>query len=70
MAKASKKYDVPVIGIAGSVTQDNHVVFEHGIDALYSIVPGVITLPEAFEHASVFMQQTARNIAATIKIMK
>lgn len=70
VAKASKKYDVPVIGIAGSITHDSHVVFEHGIDALYSIVPGVVTLPEAFEHAEIFMKQTARNIAATMKIMK
>ncbi|WP_442593725.1 glycerate kinase [Neobacillus sp. D3-1R] len=70
VAKASKKFNVPVIGVAGSITKDSHIVYEHGIDALYSIIPGVVTLPEAFENAAVFMQQTARNIAATMKLWK
>ena len=70
VAKAAKKYDVPVIGLAGSLSDDSDVVYEHGIDALFSIVPGVVTLPEAFEHAADYMERTARNIAASMKAMK
>lgn len=70
VAKAAKKYGVSVIGLAGSLSDDSHVVHEHGIDALFSIVPGVIKLPEAFEHAAVYMERSARNIAATMKITK
>ncbi|PAD23102.1 glycerate kinase [Terribacillus saccharophilus] len=70
VAKAAKKYGVPVIGLAGSLSQDSDVVYEHGIDVLFSIVPGVITLPEAFEHAADYMEQTARNIAACMKAVK
>nr|WGD82583.1 glycerate kinase [Bacillus subtilis] len=40
VAKAAKSYDVPVIGIAGSVSRDSDAVYQHGIDALFSIVPG------------------------------
>lgn len=70
VAKAAKKYGVPVIGIAGSVSPDSDVVFEHGIDALFSIVPGVITLPDAFEHAAHYIERTARNIAASMKAVQ
>ncbi|WP_226528105.1 glycerate kinase [Metabacillus niabensis] len=67
VAKAAKKYGVPVIGVAGSLSKDCDGVYEHGIDALFSIVPGVTTLPDAFEHAAVYMEMTAKNIAATMK---
>ncbi|SNZ03170.1 glycerate kinase [Terribacillus aidingensis] len=70
VAKAAKKYGVPVIGLAGSLSEDADIVHAHGIDALFSIVPGVVTLPDAFEHAAVYMERTARNIAASMKTVK
>jgi glycerate kinase len=68
VAKAAKKYNIPVIGLAGSLSDDSDIVLEHGIDALYSIVPGVIPLSKAFENAEYYLKQTARQIAATLKI--
>jgi glycerate 2-kinase len=70
VAKAAKKYDVPVIGLAGSLSEDADVVHDHGIDALFSIVPGVVSLPDAFEHAAEYMERTARNIAASMKAVQ
>jgi glycerate 2-kinase len=70
VAKAAKKYGVPVIALAGSLSQDSDVVYEHGIDALFSIVPGIVTLPNAFEHAAHYMERTARNIAASMRAVK
>lgn len=64
VAKAAKKYDIPVIAIAGGRARDSDVVHEHGIDALFSIVPGIVTLQDAMDHASGYLQQTSRNIAA------
>ncbi|WP_299089738.1 glycerate kinase [uncultured Metabacillus sp.] len=68
VAKAAKKYGVPVIGLAGSVSKDSDAVHEYGIDALFSIVPGIVSLSDAFEHAAEYMEKTARNIAAAMKI--
>ncbi|WP_404331830.1 glycerate kinase [Mesobacillus maritimus] len=68
VAKAAKKYDIPVIALCGSYTEDSKIVHNHGIDALFTIVPGVVTLPEAMNHAALYMKQTARNIAAMIKM--
>ncbi|WP_340081414.1 glycerate kinase [Terribacillus sp. FSL K6-0262] len=70
VAKAAKKYGVPVIGLAGTLSEDADVVHEHGIDALFTIVPGVVTLPDALEHAADYMERAARNIAATMKAVK
>lgn len=68
VAKLAKKYQVPVVGIAGSISADCHVVHEHGIDAVFSIVPGAISLQDAFVNASEFASQTARNVAAVWKL--
>lgn len=70
VAKAAKSYDVPVIGIAGSISRDSDAVYQHGIDALFSIVPGAVPLEDAFEHAVEYMERTARDIAASIKLAK
>ncbi|MEI2406006.1 glycerate kinase [Niallia taxi] len=64
VAKTAKKHGVPVIGIAGKVASDSDVVHEYGIDAIFSIVPGAVSLQEAFLHADEFVERTARNIAA------
>ncbi|MEK5307783.1 glycerate kinase [Bacillus sp. FSL M8-0326] len=66
VAKAAKQYGLPVIGIAGSLSKDSAVVHDHGIDALFSIIPGVTTLTEAMHDASVYVERTARNIAAVM----
>lgn len=64
VAKTAKKVGVPVVGIAGNVSKDSNVVHEHGIDAIFSIVPGVTSLEDAFKHASEYVERTAANIAA------
>lgn len=68
VAKAAKKHGIPVIGLAGSLSDDSQIVHDNGIDVLFSIVPGVITLPDAFEKAALYMERTARNIAAIMKM--
>ncbi|MBT2692411.1 glycerate kinase [Bacillus sp. ISL-55] len=70
VAKTAKRHNVPVIAIAGNVASDSEVVHEHGIDAVFSIVPGVITLQDAFENASTYVERIAANIASVIKLGK
>ena len=68
VAKTAKKYGVPVVGIAGNISSDSHVVHEHGIDAVFSIVPGVVLLEDAFTHAEEYVERTAANIATVWKM--
>lgn len=51
VAKLAKKYNIPVIGVAGGVTDGASKCNEEGIDAYFSIMPGVMTLEEAMDTA-------------------
>ncbi|GGI72011.1 glycerate kinase [Shewanella gelidii] len=66
VARAAKAFDIPVIGIAGCLAEDCHVVFEHGIDAVFSVIPRSVSLAEAIEDAAINIESTARSIAATL----
>ncbi|WP_064498909.1 glycerate kinase [Bacillus safensis] len=67
VAKAAKQYNLPVIAIAGSLSKDSAVVHDYGIDALFSIVPGITSLSEAIHDANLHVERTARNIAAVLE---
>lgn len=67
VANVAKRYNKPVIGIAGSLTPDVGVVHEHGIDAVFSVIYTICTLDEALDNASENVRMTARNVAATLK---
>lgn len=60
--------DVPVVAIAGSIGPDYEAVFEHGIDAVFSVVNGVVTLEEALANGSVNVEKTAENIARLLQL--
>ncbi|MGQ0286902.1 glycerate kinase [Pasteurellaceae bacterium 22721_9_1] len=66
VAAVAKKFNIPVICIAGSLGQDIHVVYEHGIDAVFSILNRTCNLEEAFAEAEQNLEITARNVAATL----
>ena len=68
IAKVAKKYNLPVIGIAGSISTCSDIVNEHGIDALFSVVPGAVTLENAFANAQEYTSLTAKNIASILKL--
>ena len=67
VAKVAKRYNKPVIGIAGSLTADVGVVHQHGIDAVFSVIYGICTLDDALKNAAENVRMTARNVAAVLK---
>ncbi|MEC6824186.1 glycerate kinase [Photobacterium piscicola] len=64
VARTAKQYHKPVIGIAGCLSQDCGVVYDHGIDAVFSVVPAAMSLEQAFSNAAINVELTARNVAA------
>ncbi|WP_054177613.1 glycerate kinase [Trabulsiella odontotermitis] len=68
VARIAKRHNVPVIGIAGSLTADVGVVHQHGIDAVFSVIYTICTLEEALAQAGDNVRMAARNIAAVVKI--
>lgn len=70
VARVAKRYQKPVIGIAGSLTADVGVVHQYGIDAVFSVLYSICTLEEALDDATDNVRMTARNIAATIALAR
>jgi glycerate kinase len=68
VARIAKRHNVPVIGIAGSLTADVGVVHQHGIDAVFSVIYTICTLEEALAQAGDNVRMAARNIAAALNI--
>lgn len=68
VAKVAKRFYVPVIGIAGSLTADVGVVHQHGLDAVFSVLYSVCTLDEALANAAANVRMTARNVAAVLQM--
>ena len=68
VAKVAKRFNKPVIGIAGSLTADVGVVHDHGLDAVFSVIYTICSLEDALENASANVQMAARNIAAVLKV--
>lgn len=64
VAKVAQRFAVPTIALAGGMTKDYAVVHEHGLDAVFSVVNRIVTLPEAMGEADENLRVTARNVAA------
>lgn len=68
VATVARELGVPVIGIAGSLGANAHVVHAHGIDAIASVLSRICTLEDAMRDAASNVRTTARNIAAVLAI--
>ena len=68
VAALAKKYNIPVIGIAGSLGRDVEVVNGYGIDAVFSILNKCCTFPEAAAETAENLELAARNIAKLLKM--
>jgi glycerate 2-kinase len=68
VARMAKHFGKPVIGIAGCLSPDAGLVYECGIDAVFSVLSQVGTEEEAFRSAAANVRSTSRTIAATLKL--
>lgn len=64
VAKAAKQYGCKVIAFAGSVTEEAVKCNEKGINAFFSILPGVCSLDEAMDTETA--QKNMRNAAEQV----
>ncbi|WP_455684588.1 glycerate kinase family protein [Thomasclavelia sp.] len=62
VAKLAKKYNLPVIAFAGSVSNDANMCNDMGIDAYFSILRNIVTLPEAMNK-----QRAEENMINTVE---
>ncbi|MBJ8244206.1 glycerate kinase [Staphylococcus pseudintermedius] len=70
VAKAAKKYGKPVIAIAGKLGVGYEAVEKRGIDAVYSMSTGPMSLEQAINEGPVHLKQWARHMAKFYQLMK
>lgn len=68
VAKAAKEKNVPVIALCGTLGNGYEAVYDHGIDAVFSIARGPGTLDEALQTGEENLQELARNVASMLRI--
>lgn len=68
VSKIAKKYDIPVIAIAGSLSKGYETVYEEGIQAVFSIIPELSSLDELLENGYQNLKKTAANVASVIRM--
>ncbi|OON39652.1 glycerate kinase [Izhakiella australiensis] len=68
VARVAKRYNKPVIAIAGSLTADVGIVHQHGLDAVFSVIYTICTLDDALQNAALNVRMAARNVAAAVAV--
>ncbi|MEC0756513.1 glycerate kinase [Bacillus haynesii] len=64
VAKRARSENIPVIAFAGSLGEGCELVYDIGISALFSIIPGISSLENALADGSSNLTRCARNVAA------
>jgi len=66
VAKIAKAAGCQVIAIAGCLSDDYQVVYEQGLDAVFSMVPGPLKLQEALEAGAENLTAFSTNLATVL----
>ncbi|MFC1915637.1 glycerate kinase [Chloroflexota bacterium] len=61
VALKAKEFGLPVIALTGEVADDCRAVYEQGIDAVFCIAPGPISLEQSMAEAEKLIANTAEN---------
>ena len=68
VAQVAKKYDIPVIAVAGNVGSGTEELYGLGFNSNLSIMPGVMTLDKALVTGKKNIENTVENIARLLEI--
>jgi len=70
VAQAAKETSIPVIGVAGTLGSEVKEVYNHGIDAVFSMVNQPIELNQALAEADELLADLGENIGRMLVIYK
>lgn len=70
VAQISKKYNKPVIAIAGGIGDGAEELYNKGIDSIFSIVDKPLSLEEAIKNSKELLENSAERIIRLINISK
>jgi len=70
VALIAKRHRVPVIALAGTLGEGYQRLYEHGLDAAFSLAPGPISLATALAEAPQLLRQRAVDVARLWQLAK
>lgn len=62
--------DVPVIAFVGSIGEGAYQTYEDGIDGIFSIVPGIVSLQDSMEHGEEYLSNLSESIMKVLTFFK
>lgn len=68
VANLAAAHNKPVIAIAGSLGDGSDLLYQHNINAMWSICPGPISLEDSMNNAEALLSDTAEALIRTIHI--
>jgi len=68
VAKIAKKYNIPVIAIAGGIGKGADTLYDQGFTSIFSIVDKPMNLEEAIENCGVLLENASERIMRVLKI--
>lgn len=68
VAMLAKKYNIPVIAIAGGIGKGTEILYDKGITSIFSIVDKPMQLEEAVEDASILLEKATERIMRIFKV--
>ncbi|MDO4535594.1 MAG: glycerate kinase [Clostridium perfringens] len=70
VATVAKKYNKPVIALAGRVGDNIDVLYEKGIDSIFGIMKGVTSIDEALAKGQENIEKTSENIIRLMSLIE
>lgn len=68
VAKIAKKYNLPVIAIAGGIGKNAESLYEKGFDSIFPIVDSPMPLDKAMENSGILIEKTVERVLRVLKI--
>ncbi|ADL53954.1 glycerate kinase [Clostridium cellulovorans] len=69
VARVAKKYNKPVVALAGMVGEEIDVLYQMGIDSVFGITKGATSLKDALSKGPENIEKTAENIIRLINLI-
>lgn len=68
--KQAKLQGIPTIGIAGCLGENANAILDHGMSAIFPIIPSLSPLDDVLANAKINLTNTARNIGSVLMLNK
>lgn len=69
VAIVAKKYNKPVVALAGRIGDGIEVLYDKGIDSIFGIMPGAATIEEALTNGADNVERTSENVARLMLVV-